>query len=342
MNKSIKVCMNGLPGWLGNYVQRRLYDDPQFEIVRGLYYGETHPDTAEGSKVQYIAGDVKNYNDCLALTKDMDVLIHIVGVIHPKNIKEFYSINVKGTDNIIRAAIANGVKRIIHISSNSVYGSQPYTMNELTNENPYMNYGKSKAMGADIVTQKCLASDTETVILVPCWFYGEGQPARQTKLFKMIEKGKPMIFGDGKNMRSMTYIGNLSDAIIKAIEMKMAFPMVETYWIADETPYSTNDIYKTIFLELKGWNKLEDIVDDFGVWKPRYLPSFLCKIGRIGDKILQKLGLYNKTIHVLGEMDQNIECDIATSKRDLKWSPKVSLAEGMRRSIKWCRDEGKL
>lgn len=337
--------MDGVPGWLGNCVQRKLYDNPRFATVRAMYFGDKHPLTEEGSKIEYVAGDIRNYSKCLELTKDMNILVHIVGIIHPKKVKDFYNINVKGTDTIIRAAIENGVERIIHISSNSVYGMYPYSMNEFTPRDSYMHYGKSKAMGEDIVFQKCMVSDTEAVILIPCWFYGEGQPDRSTRLFKMIAKGNPMIFGKGNNVRGMTYIGNLADAIIKAIE-KPKSEGVNSYWICDDEQHTTNEIYKAIWIELwkRGIRDKGKAYDDMDVWKfkPRYLPSVACKVGRFGDRVLQGLGLYNQTIHVLGEMDQNIAADNTLAKRELGWKNNVSFEEGIARSIQWCRENGKL
>jgi nucleoside-diphosphate-sugar epimerase len=311
----------------------KLYENKDIDVVRGLYYGTTHPSTTPEGKIQYVAGNVLNYEDCVELTKGMDALVHIVGVIHPKKVKEFYQINVRGTDNIVRAAIDNGVKTIVHISSNGAYGACDYTMNEFTERDPYMSYGKSKALGEDIVTEKCMVSDTNGVILIPTWFYGIGQPDRQTKLFKMIAKGKPMIFGSGDNLRSMTNIENLADAIICSLYYRSA--TVDRFWIADEQPHTTNEIYETIYKVLK------DKGLTTGKYKPRHIPALACKLGRIGDKILQKFGRYNQYVHVLGEMDQNIACDITLAKKELGWTPKISFEQGMIDSVEWCVGNGK-
>jgi nucleoside-diphosphate-sugar epimerase len=45
-------------------------------------------------------------------------------------------------------------------------------------------------------------------------------------------------------------------------------------------------------------------------------------------------------IHVLGEMDKNIACDIGVARVELGYEPDVELYEGMRRSVRWCLDEG--
>ena len=156
----------------------------------------------------------------------------------------------------------------------------------------------------------------------------------------MIAKGKPMIFGKGDNMRSMTYIGNLADAIVLSVTTDKHEALNEDYWIADEDIYTTNQIYETIFEELWKAAKIDDLT--YQNYKPKHIPAITCTVGRLGDKILQKLGIYNQYVHVLGEMDQNIACDITKAKLLLRYNPKVSLAKGMMNSIKWCIEHGKL
>jgi len=144
----------------------------------------------------------------------------------------------------------------------------------------------------------------------------------------MIKDGKPMIFGDGSNLRSMSYIGNVSHAIIQAINKESIG--YEDYWISDSRPYITNEIYHTI-------------ADLLGVdIKPRYIPGIVSSCCRLGDKILQKLGKYSSYIHVAGEMDRSIACSIYKAKRGIGYNPTVDLKEGMKRSIEWCRNYGKI
>jgi nucleoside-diphosphate-sugar epimerase len=47
-----------------------------------------------------------------------------------------------------------------------------------------------------------------------------------------------------------------------------------------------------------------------------------------------------QAVHVLGEMDKTIACDIAVARQELGYDPEVALDEGMRRSIRWCVKEG--
>ena len=154
-----------------------------------------------------------------------------------------------------------------------------------------------------------------------------GQPLRQTRLFKMIKAGRPVVFGDGENLRSMSYIENTVRGLILAAKSEKSNG--QTYWIADERPYRTIEIYETVarLLEVKNF-------------KPRFLPNVVPDALRLTDRVLQAVNLYQMEVHVAGEMNQDIACSIHKAKRELGYAPQIALEEGMRRSLQWCRENG--
>jgi nucleoside-diphosphate-sugar epimerase len=167
----------------------------------------------------------------------------------------------------------------------------------------------------------------ETVIIRCPWFYGPFQPPRQTIFFTMIRDGMGPVIGGGENLRSMVYIDNLSQGLILAAMTEKANGQI--YWIADERPYSMNEIINTIERLLE---------TEFGqacTHKRLKLPGFVSEFAQLADWGLQKLGLYQQKIHVLSEMNKTIVCSIFKSKRELGYTPTIALEEGMRRSLNW-------
>ncbi len=333
-----QVFVTGAPGWLGN------------RLVKGLIVGlEDYPRLPKAKKirclvlpgleaafleqfpnVEIIYGDVRKKETLKGKMKDCKLVIHCVGIIHPKKIKDFYCINTEGTKNVLEEAIKSKVKRFVFVSSNSAAGvnvSRNKLMKEEDPCRPYKHYGKSKLLAEQLVNKAHRQGKIETVIVRGCWFYGVNQPPRQTEFFQMIKKGKPPLFGDGRNLRSMSYVDNMVQGLILAATNPKAKGQI--YWIADEKPYETSEIYKVI-AELLGVKKLKFLK----------IPSPACKIFELADDILQALGLYISKIHVAGEMNKNIACSIEKAKKELGYCPKISLREGMRRSIKWCQDHG--
>jgi nucleoside-diphosphate-sugar epimerase len=281
-------------------------------------------------------GDLRSPEDCARFCRGADgaILFHTAGMIHPRRVSEFYDVNVGGTSNIVDAAIEAGVRRAVVISSNSPCGCNPHRdhlFDEESPYHPYMKYGHSKMLMERAVRKRAAESALETVILRPPWFYGPNQPARQTLFFRMIRDGKAPIVGGGHNLRSMAYTDNTIQGMLLAATHESA--VGETFWIADERPYSMNEIVDTVE------RLLETEFGETCAHKRLRLPQAVSGMAELCDAALQRLGVYHQKIHVLGEMDKTIACTVTKAKRALGYDPTIALEEGMRRSLKWTMDK---
>ena len=324
----MSVLVTGAPGWLGTRfveILRRRGED-----VRCLVLPQSDGAVLEKMGARVVRGSLLVPDSLRNICAGVDVVFHCAGVVHPRRIKDLYSINFSGTGNILREAIDSRVRRFMYVSSNSAGGVNipgEKMMDELSPSRPYRHYGLSKYKAEVLVNKSFSEGRIETTIIRPCWFYGIRQPERQTVFFKMIKKGNPIVFGDGNNVRSMTYIDDLAEALILAAAKDISAG--KTYWIADARPYPVIEIYKVI-ARLLG-------VADF---RPRFVPAWVSGFCRIADGLIQDCGGYSKEIHVAGEMDRDIACSIEKAKQELGYAPKIGLEEGMRRSIEWCRTNG--
>ncbi|MEJ7743385.1 MAG: NAD(P)-dependent oxidoreductase [Nocardioidaceae bacterium] len=118
--------------------------------------------------------------------------MHAAGVIHPKRVADFEAVNADGTANVLAAAKKSGVRRLVHVSSNSPFGVNP-TPTDVFRHNepyqPYLGYGRSKMLAEERV-RAANGPDLETVVVRPPWFYGPWQPLRQTTFFRLIRTGR--------------------------------------------------------------------------------------------------------------------------------------------------------
>ncbi len=344
------AIVTGVPGWLGSSLVDALlrglpdveaFSKPAERPVRALTLpgSDTKELGALSSQLTFVEG---NLASGAGLDKLMDgakgaTVFHIAGVIHPNSgRKEFYEVNLEGTRHMLKAAAAAGVKRFVHVSSNSPIGCNRSndladSFDETAGYNPYMHYGLSKKMAEDLVNE-AHQGGMETVIIRPPWFYGPRQPPRQTLFFTMIKNGKMPIVGSGDNLRSMAYVDNICQGLMLCETMDRANG--KTYWIADERPYTMNEIVDTVEAVLE---------KDFNITcahKRMRLPGVASDVAFLVDRTLQGLGFYHQKFHVLSEMNKNISCKIDLAKAELGYNPKIALAEGMRRSIKWILDRG--
>lgn len=338
----MRILITGVPGWLGNRFIEILTsgfagEGPPFKEsrIRCAMFPNSDLDflKSQSGEIEVVYSDVTEKSTLTDACKNVEVIFHIAGLIHPPffNARRVFDVNTDGTRNLLSTAVSAGVKRFIFISSNSSIGCNPSSHALFTEDspyNPYMNYGLSKYLAELEVKNFQEAGRIETVILRPCWYYGPCQPVRQTRFFNMIRKGNPIVFGNGRNVRSMSYVDNTCQAMILAATKSVAAG--KTYWIADSRPYSMIEIYQTVaeLLNVK--------------LKPRFVPGLASDVCMYVDRILQSVGLYEMNIHVAGEMNKNIACSVRKAMDELGYQPKVDLYEGMKRSIEWCRKQGYL
>jgi nucleoside-diphosphate-sugar epimerase len=327
------TIVTGAAGWLGRALLHRLLADGR--TVRGLVTADERAATLP-TDVELVVGDVRRPDGVDALFADLtgtvDV-IHTAGVIHPARVDDFEEINARGTRNVLDAALAAGVRRVVHVSSNSPFGTNVDRLDTFRNDepyHPYAGYGRSK-MRAELAVFDAVERGLDAVIVRPPWFYGPFQPPRQTTFFRLVRTGRFPVIGDGRQRRSMVYVDNLVDGVLAA-ELTVT-PPGRAWWIADAEPYEVREIVATVGRALTA--------EGFEVKPNRTrLPVFAARLAERADQLIQRTGRYQQQLHVLGEMGTTIACDISVARTELCYAPAVALEEGMRRSIRWCLDQG--
>ena len=172
----------------------------------------------------------------------------------------------------------------------------------------------------------------DAVIVRPPWFYGPFQPARQTTFFRLVRTGRFPVIGDGRQRRSMVYVDNLVQGVLAA-ELTVT-PPGRAWWIADARPYEIGEIVATVGRALRAEGF--DVRREQGprcrrspvAWPSR--PTSCCSAP----------GGTSSHCTCSGEMGTTIACDISVARAELGYDPAVALEEGMRRSIRWCIDQG--
>jgi nucleoside-diphosphate-sugar epimerase len=342
--KTPHLLVTGGNGWLGKrVVEAALKGLPEVEVSRPARVTCLVPANEDASPLEalgagLVRGDLRDPAAAREFLREAagGTLVHLAGIIHPRRVADFEAVNTKATLGLREAAAAAQVKRMVVMSSNSPIGCNPHPGHRFTEESPYhpyMGYGRSKMlMEQGLLEAVALKRAPEIVILRAPWFYGPGQPPRQTLFFSMIKAGKFPIVGDGRNQRSMGYVDNLAQGVFLAAALPQAAGGI--FWIADETPYSMNEIITTVGAVLQ---------EDFGMKTepPRLkVPGLVGDCATLADWMLQTAGLYHQKIHVLSEMNKTIACEIKKAQKVLGYNPSVSLREGMRRSIAWCLEKG--
>ena len=204
------------------------------------------------------------------------------------------------------------------MSTDSVCGFEEENLffNESQPFKPYKDYGKSKLLAEKVLKEYNSKKLLNTTILRGFWFFGPNMPIRNKKFFKSFLWKYQILFGDGKNYRSITHLDDIYSALICASKSNLSIG--KTYWIASLKKTTTViEIYKIISRALN--TKLQII----------YIPKFLCEFISLLDRVYSSLtSKINPTLLAAGKFHKNIAIDnkkIKQLNKNFDWETDINI-----------------
>jgi len=155
------------------------------------------------------------------------VIIHLAAEhrddVKPKS--KYFDINVKGTENLLKAANKFEIKKILFLSTVAVYGFSNKELNENSKINYFNEYGKTKFLAENSLREwfKKNKNDKKLTIIRPTVVFGEGNKGNVHNLINQIHRKKFFMIGNGKNKKSMAYVDNLSAFIIYNLRFEKGY-----------------------------------------------------------------------------------------------------------------------
>jgi nucleoside-diphosphate-sugar epimerase len=146
------------------------------------------------------------------LLKGADVIV-LLAAEHRDDVSPtslYYDVNVGGMRNTLEAMESNGIKRLIFFSSVAIYGLNKENPNENHPADPFNHYGKSKWQAEQVLQEwHTTHPDWNINILRPTVIFGERNRGNVYNLLHQIASGHFLMVGDGNNVKSMAYVGNI-------------------------------------------------------------------------------------------------------------------------------------
>lgn len=317
------LLITGVPGWLGNRMIDIMINGDRFgkhrsmRKVRVMLEPRFKGLLKLPSNYEIVYADITNKQQVAEAVKGVQSVFHLAGAIYPKHIDVLYKVNEEGTKNLVDACIENKIRRFVFMSTDSTcgYGTKAKPVfDEHTQATPYKNYGKSKYLAEKYILDKTKEGKIDGTSLRGFWFFGPFAPARQLTFVNMFYWPRQIVFGNGKNIRSISHTDNIIEAFFSVENNPATFG--QWYWIGNDRPHPTvDDIYKTIAQAL-------------GVpYKPLYIPKIICRGFESLDSLLGWFNYLHPTIHAAGKFDYDIAGDIDKAKRDFGYEPKVTLED---------------
>lgn len=198
-----------------------------------------------------IAGDVCDGPALTAAARGMDCIYHLAAE-HKDNVlprSRYYDVNVGGAHNVVAAATAAGIERIVFTSTVALYGLNVGRPNENSPIQAFNDYGKSK-YEAELVFRKWIEEDPakRTCIIVrPAVIFGERNRGNVYTLLSQLASGRFFRVGSGENKKSMGYVGNIAQFLAELVQHAGG---VHVYNYADSPDLTTNEIIRIALDEL--------------------------------------------------------------------------------------------
>jgi nucleoside-diphosphate-sugar epimerase len=223
--------VTGGGGFIGSHIAEELVRRNQtVRVVDNFSTGkQSNLDSFRG-KVEVVTLDISSPAGLAEAFQGADFVIHQAAIPSvPRSMKdplESHRANVDGTLNVLMAARAAGVKRVVYASSSSLYGDSPtLPKREDMPPKPLSPYGAQKLFGEIYCQVFWRAYQLETVALRYFNVFGPRQDAASqysgvlAKFIPAILEGRrPSIYGDGLQSRDFTYVGNVVHANLLACE----------------------------------------------------------------------------------------------------------------------------
>lgn len=324
-----KVLVTGGGGFLGSAIIRRLIDrgDEVRSLARNAY------SELGDMGVDQIQGDISNPETVAKACANRDIVFHVAAKPPPwGKYDDYYQTNVTGTQNIINSCLDQNITRLVYTSTPSVVfngkdiegadESMPYPKKFST------HYAKTKAIAEQLVVKASL-NKLKTIILRPHKIWGPGDNQILTRLVARSKRLKQI--GDGKNLIDVTYIDDAASAHILAANKLKEYPDLSgnIYFISQGEPvlawYMVN-----AFLKAAGCSPVKKSVPFRVAWVTGALLELIYKI----------LHLPNEpyiTRFLAETVSQSNWFSIDAAKKDLGYSPKLTIAEGLKRLEDWLR-----
>lgn len=313
-----KVLVTGADGFIGSHLTQALL--AQGCRVRALcIYNSFNSwgwlDDVRHPNLEIVTGDVRDAAFCRLITRDIDTVFHLAALIAiPYSYiapQSYVDTNISGTLNICQGAMDNGCRRVIVTSTSEVYGTAQYVpIDEKHPRQPQSPYSATK-IGADAIALSFYnAFELPVVIARPFNTYGPRQSARAiipTIISQIADGKREIMVGDLRPTRDFNFVEDTCNGFIELAKTEGI--VGEDFNIATGTEISMGDTLNLIA-------KLMNADVTFTVDEARLRPS--------NSEVFRLCG-------------DNTKITAATA-----WRSKISIEEGLRRTIDWFTDSRNL
>ena len=325
----MKILVTGSTGFIGSYFIPMLLH--QGHTVKLLVRNEEKARKLFGNTCDYHIGDITDRSSLKGCCDGIDIVFHLVAksgndLPTKENFEIFRKINVEGTENII--AECTNVKKFIYVSSTAAMGLvKENPISEKSKCNPELPYQVSKYEAENLIRKKC-KDNFPGIIVRPSKVYGVNETNyTYLTLAKLVKKGFFLKIGNGHNYTSNIYVHDFARFLVCLVDNGR---IGETYIVSSDK-----------FIDFIESGKI--IADELGIQLRvvKISPYIMLMASSILERIFTILG--RKPVVTRRNIQMTLQdrvYDVSKVKREVGFTPEVSMEEGIRKVIRWYKKKG--
>jgi len=280
--------------------------------------------------VEFVQGHLEDATAMVEVCQDVELVYHAGALSAPWGQRvDFVRSNIDGTRVLLAAARRAGVRRVVHVSTPSLYFHGKSGLNvpeDAVLPTPVNEYVRTKRE-AERLIEAAAADGLETVILRPRALIGAGDSSILPRLVRALEKNRLPVIGGGHNLTDLTCVENAAQAMELAGSAPAGRVSGKVYNITNGTPVPLWELLGRVARELDLPEPTRRI--------PRSLALVLAALAESAAWVTGKEPALTR--YSVGVLADGQTLDITAARRDLGYAPEVPLDEGVRRFINWWR-----
>lgn len=241
----MEVLITGGGGLLGRHLVSELLDRGDRVRVLALHGEDVSWVEQRGGVVH--RGNIRYPETLVQPVRGVEAILHLAGMMGVwRPLRDYVAVNVSGTLHVCRAALAEGVRRVVHVSSWTVYGiDQGAPCSEDDPLSPFSDpYPMSKAQGDELVRHLIAEDGLPAAIVRPGTFFGPGDRLHFERMADRVRAGKGVIIGRGDNALPFVYVTDVVQGLLLALDREDA--VGEAFNITNDEPLTQQEMFEAI------------------------------------------------------------------------------------------------